>query len=488
MEPTSQEQDLYNDLHEEFEKLNLSKKDVSDTLKSFSEPIVIPFPCDAGSLYSSVNATIQTKLARFDTSLSHTGGAITGGIYVWKCSIKVSDGKTTINCNNELMLNSDAILKSSEKDPEIKRAENLVVFYHELLHGQLMIDAIKSNESWRDNTCNKPIQEDLDYSYTDAEHTVITPLQTEFASKLIEDAGGIFKVEEITPAQTSSGAFSKHVGSLYDYPEYVKNGINISARSYNISDIQITSQKNDIMISGTLNDKTKTGIVWLYIFGKPAPTQETQDESEPTQQPTEAISIPSWVKNNAKWWAADTIGDSDFVQGIKFLIENNIMTIPQTAQGTAKPQEIPHWIKNNAKWWADGLISDSDFVLGIQYLIKNGIMQIGQVQSQTQIVTDPEPSKKLGSIKVSDETIEKQGHQSAMIQIMGTIDDFKTGTYVILTIIRPDQSSYELKGILTNKGQFTVPMMIDSNSPSGRYAILAKYNNDEIAMTSFTVK
>lgn len=80
MEPTSQEQDLYNDLHEEFEKLDMSKKDVSDTLKSFSEPIVIPFPCDAGSLYSSVNATIQTKLARFDTSLSHTGGAITGGI------------------------------------------------------------------------------------------------------------------------------------------------------------------------------------------------------------------------------------------------------------------------------------------------------------------------------------------------------------------------------------------------------------------------
>jgi hypothetical protein len=83
------------------------------------------------------------------------------------------------------MLNSNAILQSSEKDPQVKQAENLVIFYHELLHGQLMIDAIISNESWRDEVCNKPIQEDLDYSYTDAEHAIITPLQTEFAKKLI---------------------------------------------------------------------------------------------------------------------------------------------------------------------------------------------------------------------------------------------------------------------------------------------------------------
>jgi hypothetical protein len=488
VEPSSQEQNLYNDLHEEFDKLTISKKDVGDTLRSFSEPLVIPIPCDPGSLYSHINATIQTKLAKFDSGLSHTGDAITGGIYVWKCSITVSGGKMTINCNNELMLNSDAILKSSEKDPQIKQAEDLVIFYHELLHGQLMIDAIKSNESWQDDTCNRPIQEDLDYSYTDAEHTVITPLQTEFAKKLIEDAGGIFKVEEISPAETSSGAFSKKVGSLYDYPDYVKNGINISARSYNIADIQITSQKNDIMIAGTISDKTKNGIVWLYIFGKPAPTQKTQNTPETTQQPAgEPISIPTWVKNNAKWWAADEIGDSDFVQGIKFLIENNIMTIPQTAQGTAKQQQVPYWIKNNAKWWAEGAISDLDFVLGIQYLIKNGIMQVGQVQIATQSVTDQEPSKKLGTIKVSDDTIEKQGYQSSMIQITGTIEDFKTGTYVILTIIRPDQSSYDLKGMLTNRGQFTVPLMVDSNSPSGRYAVLAKYNNEEIGITSFVV-
>jgi hypothetical protein len=86
--------------------------------------------------------------------------------------------------------------------------------------------------------------------------------------------------------------------------------------------------------------------------------------------------IPDWIKNNARWWATGLIGDSDFVTGIQFLINQDIMKIPPTAQGTGTG-EIPGWIKNNAGWWADGLITDNDFVQGIQFLIENGIMKIG---------------------------------------------------------------------------------------------------------------
>ena len=38
--------------------------------------------------------------------------------------------------------------------------------------------------------------------------------------------------------------------------------------------------------------------------------------------------------------------------------------------------EIPSWIKNNAEWWADGQIDDEAFVQEIQYLITNGIIQV----------------------------------------------------------------------------------------------------------------
>jgi len=37
---------------------------------------------------------------------------------------------------------------------------------------------------------------------------------------------------------------------------------------------------------------------------------------------------------------------------------------------------IPSWIKNNAGWWADGQIDDTTFVQGIQYMITKGIIVI----------------------------------------------------------------------------------------------------------------
>jgi hypothetical protein len=88
------------------------------------------------------------------------------------------------------------------------------------------------------------------------------------------------------------------------------------------------------------------------------------------------ISIPSWIKNNAEWWAAGQIDDETFVQGIEYMIKNKIILIPQTQQGTLDSQEIPAWIKNNAGWWAAGQIDDETFVQGLEYLIKNGILRV----------------------------------------------------------------------------------------------------------------
>jgi hypothetical protein len=86
--------------------------------------------------------------------------------------------------------------------------------------------------------------------------------------------------------------------------------------------------------------------------------------------------IPSWIKNNAGWWADDQIDDTTFIQGIQYLITEEIMQIPQTESGNSIVSEIPSWIKNNAGWWADDQIDDTTFIQGIQYLITNGILQV----------------------------------------------------------------------------------------------------------------
>ena len=87
--------------------------------------------------------------------------------------------------------------------------------------------------------------------------------------------------------------------------------------------------------------------------------------------------IPSWIKNNAGWWAHDKISDSDFINGIQYMIQKKIIAIknlPSSSQQNKEP--IPAWIKNNAGWWSDGKISDSDFAKGIEFLVKNGIIRV----------------------------------------------------------------------------------------------------------------
>ncbi len=101
----------------------------------------------------------------------------------------------------------------------------------------------------------------------------------------------------------------------------------------------------------------------------------TPTQPSPTQPNTEPTSIPSWVKNNAKWWSEGSVGDGDFVKGMQYLIQQGIVKVSQTQQGTAQSQQIPSWIKNNAGWWANDQISDAEFLKGIQYLVSTGIIK-----------------------------------------------------------------------------------------------------------------
>lgn len=93
------------------------------------------------------------------------------------------------------------------------------------------------------------------------------------------------------------------------------------------------------------------------------------------------IQIPLWVKNSAKWWSEGQIGDSDFVKGIQYLIDKQIIRVPKPSSSSDTQSQIPIWVKNNAGWWADGTIGDEDFLKGIQYLIQISIIQIHSQQT-----------------------------------------------------------------------------------------------------------
>jgi len=131
----------------------------------------------------------------------------------------------------------------------------------------------------------------------------------------------------------------------------------------------------DISLSEFLSKDTPAGKYLAVIIyeGSMGPEIKTFEF-----KPKDSCSVlPDWIKNNAKWWADGSIDDDSFIQGIQFLIKEDILKIPPTTQSSSSDSnEIPSWIKNNAKWWADGSIDDDSFIQGIQFLIKEGIMQV----------------------------------------------------------------------------------------------------------------
>ena len=102
-------------------------------------------------------------------------------------------------------------------------------------------------------------------------------------------------------------------------------------------------------------------------------------DSNPVQKnnSNQANVVPEWIKNNAKWWSSGQITDSEFLNGVSYLINEKIIIISQDYESAnSYSQTVPLWVKNTAGWWADGKINENEFLKGIQFLIENGIIKV----------------------------------------------------------------------------------------------------------------
>jgi len=107
--------------------------------------------------------------------------------------------------------------------------------------------------------------------------------------------------------------------------------------------------------------------------------------------------IPSWIKNNADWWDRGLISDRDFALGLGFMVKEGIIEVENVdvdPEGEIVIDEnisIPTWIQNNARWWADDAISDDDFKSGIQYMLNEDIISFKESQIPKIIQTCQSP-------------------------------------------------------------------------------------------------
>jgi len=140
---------------------------------------------------------------------------------------------------------------------------------------------------------------------------------------------------------------------------------------------------------------------------------------------------------------------------------------------------IPTWIKNNAGWWADGAISDEEFVKAIEFLINKGILSIPDYQGGTSSST---------SLIITEETFLLPKYpKSENINISGNIDDYKQGTDVNVIITKPDGEIEEHRVVATRDGNFNDFYKLDHLADSGSYHVTVQYQSSEFDILSFRV-
>ena len=116
-------------------------------------------------------------------------------------------------------------------------------------------------------------------------------------------------------------------------------------------------------------DVDSNGDIWVADSGNRIQKFTSLSNAEKT-------TIPEWVKSNAAWWSDDQIDDETFVGAIRYLINEEIISVSEIIVEESESSEIPSWVKSNAGWWAEELIDEQTFVDGIEFLVKTGIIKV----------------------------------------------------------------------------------------------------------------
>ena len=179
-------------------------------------------------------------------------------------------------------------------------------------------------------------------------------------------------------------------GAWYSAAKFDESGTTLSIRGYNSYPLETYANFEFPPISGnekffvTLNDEPVDFIqsidemgFWHVAF-QVGPTSQGIlkisgfDKGLPPEMPK----IPQWIKTNADWWITNQISDSEFLEGIYFLFEKQIVSVPERDVISESQWSIPLWVKNPVEWWYEEKISDDDFLKIIENLVKRKIILI----------------------------------------------------------------------------------------------------------------
>ena len=114
-----------------------------------------------------------------------------------------------------------------------------------------------------------------------------------------------------------------------------------------------------------------------------------------------------------------------------------------------------------------------------------GILVIGI----SQFTFAEEPHEKEAYIAIDVEKFDQPQTRYSYqeITIIGYVPDYSRGQTVTITIINPSESEEEINTIASKKGTIYTLLHITHDSQIGIYQLILKYQNEEIAFTSFEI-
>lgn len=256
-------------------KTNISDhpKPVTEVLNSLNDTITKMLICPPGSMVEKVTLKVLTKQIKWRRSLT-LGSTVVNlpdprdiGWYVWNQQFVISDGMKVITACNYVLLDS-SVMVQQEAQPPFGPIADEVLLYHEMLHGQMVIDSFMSGLLFQKEVCNC----NFNLAAADYDHANIGGLEEEYARRLLRgfcDDEPKAKIVNPLPAKADKeGKFCIDIGpeSLLEGKEevsfeyYFPVGSNVDPASldYEVKD-------GRIQVKGKLIDPKKQGTIVVLI-------------------------------------------------------------------------------------------------------------------------------------------------------------------------------------------------------------------------------
>ena len=270
LEPNSPQRALFQKTLTELQSVALPEG-VGDVVKSLSQPVTFSFDCARGDPVARVSVSVTTTLKAWDPAAieAQAWGRGTGeesGAYLWNGAITTRTSAQTsekeMDFSNALLFDPRAL---TEPQGPLNKLSNQTLLYHELLHGQLLLNTMKK-ANWREGACKNSSP---DLSAADANHERIPGLEQRLAQTLAARAPNVFALNVPPQGSSRQGAFSVTLGSvtklLGDSRAFTVSFLFETDSNIQQGETEIALDGGKVVVTGNLIDPARAGFVLVEL-------------------------------------------------------------------------------------------------------------------------------------------------------------------------------------------------------------------------------